>query len=365
MPQKIGKIYYVIPDIQRHDYSLIKLAKAFYRGNLLQHFQQNWFSKHKPVGGIKVIFQHCVILRALGFEAIPLRMGDYCGNFFNFDIESKTIAEVGFELNENDVVVIPEHVPEIGLMFNCGFRVLFAQNGALLYKDWHFPSGISSYVDLGYDYIFYCSNHIAKDLSHEPKDRLYLIDNFIDQTLFRPNESSRKPGQILGLPRKNPDDLKQIMKLIGNGSSHRFVLVDGVTESEIIAAYQQSDIFLATGYPEGFGLPPLEAMACGAAVVGFTGGGADEFMRDGETALVVADGDTDAAANCLRTLLVDNELKEHIRKAGTRIAQTYTRARAEKQLTQFFGTHIWSCRHNAETSIPNSFASTASVGMAP
>jgi len=38
-------------------------------------------------------------------------------------------------------------------------------------------------------------------------------------------------------------------------------------------------LFMSTGFPEGFGLPPLEAMASGCVPVGFTGFGGWEYMR--------------------------------------------------------------------------------------
>lgn len=346
MPKKIGKIYYIIPDIQRSDYSLTRLARAIYQGNAAKHLRYNWFVRHKPVGGIKVVLQHCMLLRAQGFDAIPLQMGDYFGNFFNYDITSKSIDEVGFNLNPNDVVVVPEHAAELGPMFNCGFRILFAQNGGLLYNHGGITADETPYIDKGYDSIFYCSDSLKEDLSREPADRIYLVNNFIDQSLFQPNAPIRKPGRIMALPRKNPDDLKKVMQLMKPIPNHHFHLVDGASEAEIILEYQQADIFLAIGYPEGFGLPQLEAMACGAAVAGFTGGGADEFMRHQETALVAADGDAEAAVECLKLLLCDHDLKERLRSAGRAIAQTYTQERTAKQLADFFDTHIWTqCSH--------------------
>ncbi|MFT3928823.1 MAG: glycosyltransferase family 4 protein [Spongiibacteraceae bacterium] len=341
MPKKVGKIYYIIPDIQRRDYSLIKLARAIYQGNGLKHLRYNWFIRHKPVGGIKVILQHCMLLRAQGFDAIPLQMGEYFGNFFNYDLTSQSIDDVGFHLNPDDVVVVPEHAAHLGPMFHCGFRILFAQNGGLLYSRGGFSPDDTPYVDKGYDFVFYCSDSLKDDLSREPAERIYLINNFIDQTIFQPNPNQRKPGRIMALPRKNPDDLKKIMQLMKAVPNHHFHLVDGASEAEIIAEYQQADIFLPIGYPEGFGLPQLEAMACGAAVAGFTGGGADEFMRDRETALVARDGDAEGAVECLKALLGDSALKERLRDAGRAIAQTYTQERTAKQLADFFETQIW------------------------
>jgi Glycosyltransferase len=41
----------------------------------------------------------------------------------------------------------------------------------------------------------------------------------------------------------------------------------GLTDEELARIYSGSDVFLFTSRAESFGLPPLEAMACGAAVV--------------------------------------------------------------------------------------------------
>jgi glycosyltransferase involved in cell wall biosynthesis len=43
-----------------------------------------------------------------------------------------------------------------------------------------------------------------------------------------------------------------------------------------------AQIFLSTGFPEGYSLPPLEAMAAGCLVTGFSGFGGFEYMRNPE-----------------------------------------------------------------------------------
>jgi len=50
--------------------------------------------------------------------------------------------------------------------------------------------------------------------------------------------------------------------------------------------YNNSKIYLCSSISEGWGLPPMEAMACGAAVVTTRNGGVDDFCIDGETALM-------------------------------------------------------------------------------
>lgn len=51
------------------------------------------------------------------------------------------------------------------------------------------------------------------------------------------------------------------------------------TPDEVAALFRSSHIFLATGFPEGFALPPLEAMASGCIVVGYAGFGGWDYMR--------------------------------------------------------------------------------------
>src|SRR5690606_19633484 len=222
-------------------------------------------------------------------DAWPLRMGRYEGNFFGYPLECRTIKEVGFQLRSNDIVLCPEITPYLGLDFGAAKRVMFAQNWTHMYGMLKTEDSHASYTGLGYDRIMVCGSYLQSRLDRDPVDRVHLVNNFIDLDKFQPNHNRRIPGRIMALPRKNPDDLSAIMRAVSNRNPE-FRLVDGVSEAQMIDEFQQADIFLATGYPEGFGLPPLEAMACGASVVGFTGGGVNEFMHHEVSALVVADG---------------------------------------------------------------------------
>ena len=50
-------------------------------------------------------------------------------------------------------------------------------------------------------------------------------------------------------------------------------------ETGVAACLRESLIFLSLGQHEGLPLPPAEAMACGAIVVGYDGFGGREYMR--------------------------------------------------------------------------------------
>jgi glycosyltransferase involved in cell wall biosynthesis len=73
---------------------------------------------------------------------------------------------------------------------------------------------------------------------------------------------------------------------------------------------------------EGFGLPALEALACGGALVTTKGSALEEVV--GDAALVVPPNDADALAAAMETLLVDRDTELRLRAAGPRHAAAFT-----------------------------------------
>lgn len=58
-------------------------------------------------------------------------------------------------------------------------------------------------------------------------------------------------------------------------------------EDELPAVYQSCHVFLWPTHREGFGLPPMEAMACGLPVVGTDAGAMPDYMKDGKTGYMI------------------------------------------------------------------------------
>ena len=80
-------------------------------------------------------------------------------------------------------------------------------------------------------------------------------------------------------------------------------------QAELRRIYNRASIFLAPSLSEGWGLPPCEAMMCGAAVVATDIGGHREFCIDGENALLVPAQNPSAMADAVVKLLDDPELR--------------------------------------------------------
>jgi len=99
----------------------------------------------------------------------------------------------------------------------------------------------------------------------------------------------------------------------------RVYFLDHVNERDLPSVYAGA---AACAYPslyEGFGLPPLEALACGTPVLASNVSSLPEVL--GDAALLVAPEDVDAIANGLRQLLDDEGLRASLREKGLARAQ--------------------------------------------
>ncbi len=87
-----------------------------------------------------------------------------------------------------------------------------------------------------------------------------------------------------------------------------------LADDELAAAYSGCSLFAYPSTSEGFGLPPVEAMACGAPVLTSHTGALPETV--GESALTVDPFATDAIADGLIRLLTDEDLRARLIVAG-------------------------------------------------
>lgn len=331
------RIFYLVNDVYRGTIDPVVFANRFIRGRAQDYLARQRKRRRRAVGGIKVHYQHCLALRAAGFEAYPLVFGNFDGNVFGFDLEALNIRDVGFDLDADDIVVSTEFDLYDGLQFKNCRRIVFAQNWINIQRRRKPEDRWSSYRAMGFDDVMVCSQYIADAIAMIDNEPAHVITNGIDPDIFYPDPTVRQPNRILCLPRKNAGDLAAIRNMVLKKVSNvEFVEIDGVPEREIADAYRRADIFLATGYPEGFGLPPLEAMFSGCAVVGFAGRGGREFMIHDQTALVAEDGDTVMAARYLVDLVQDAARKEALRAGGAAMREVYTIERMNKAVVDYF-----------------------------
>jgi glycosyltransferase involved in cell wall biosynthesis len=104
-----------------------------------------------------------------------------------------------------------------------------------------------------------------------------------------------------------------------------------VSTLDLVLLYSMADVFAYPSFYEGFGMPALEALACGAPVVTSNTSALPEVV--GDAALQVDPHDIDALAAAITRLLGDEQLREQLRQKGYQQVKRYTwEASARKML---------------------------------
>jgi glycosyltransferase involved in cell wall biosynthesis len=199
-------------------------------------------------------------------------------------------------------------------------------------------------------------NHLGVDA-----DRVKVIYHGIDRNVFRPNRGAEDWARIKAnyslpdryllatgsyaphknlralvdafyqsdLPRSNvglvmvgPNDAtgymrgyQQIAEYVGSlGLSDKVRLLSPVPQKDLVAIYSNAVIFAITSLYEGFGLTPLEAMACEVPVVASSASAIPEVC--GSAALYVHPQDSQGFANYFSVLLKDDGLRERMVSKG-------------------------------------------------
>lgn len=101
-----------------------------------------------------------------------------------------------------------------------------------------------------------------------------------------------------------------------------FVFTGAVEDNELPILYNLAEVFVFPSLYEGFGLPILEAMACGTPVITSNRSSLPEVA--GDAAILVNPEDEDELAEAIMRLITNDSLRESLRKKGLERAKLFT-----------------------------------------
>lgn len=105
------------------------------------------------------------------------------------------------------------------------------------------------------------------------------------------------------------------------GIKDKIEFVGGISNEKICDYLASASVFVRPSLSEGLGTAFLEAMAAGLPVVATPVGGIPDFLKDGETGLFCRVGDPDDIADKIKTLLIDDNLKNKLILNGRKLVE--------------------------------------------
>ncbi len=329
------------------------------------YYLHPYVDKNTPTGGVLKIFEHIKILNNNGIKAkavyytdsfisdATIEMQDEIIirlNWANIKMNSISIKKLISIVEKNDTIVIPEIRPRLINFFPA------AKNKIIFVQNWHkiIPKKFGlkknqTYMDLGYNYVITCSDFLTKYVKQKIQKKnggnhtageipVFTVNNSVNNKIFYKIERQRISNRIIMISRKGKQFIKTILKK-SKKLNYTFTIIDKhISQEELADKFRQSDIYIHTGFPEGFGLPVLEAQLCGVLAIGFSGGGADELMLHNKSSLVAEDGNTKKIIQYLNFLQYNSKVKEQLRKEGYNIALKHTLTNEKNLLLKAFNT---------------------------
>lgn len=180
------------------------------------------------------------------------------------------------------------------------------------------------HIDPECQYLLYVGSEMPR------KNLESLLEAFANVKRHHPSARLIKIGSPSQL--KSHQKLKeQIRKL---GLQNEVILLDHISRGDLISFYNLADIFVFPSVYEGFGLPPLEAMACGAAVICSNSTSLPEVV--GDSAISLDPMDVAGWAGAILDVLSNDELRKSLQvKSLARASQFSWERMAQETLAVY------------------------------
>jgi len=140
------------------------------------------------------------------------------------------------------------------------------------------------------------------------------------------------PLVVVGVERTDRGAIAKTVAELDLGSD--LVFAGHVADEDLPAVYSGAKLFVFPSLYEGFGLPPLEAMACGTPVVCSNAASLPEVV--GDAAITVDPYDVQGLAGAMHCVLADADLQHDLRRRGLERAAAFTWERTARETVQVY-----------------------------
>jgi len=139
----------------------------------------------------------------------------------------------------------------------------------------------------------------------------------------------------IGAPGRSGKYRSDVMRQLDSlGITRDTIFVGHISELELAHYYSSAALLAYPSLYEGFGLPPLEAMACGCPVVTSNTSSLPEVV--GEAGIMVDPYDTDSLAQAMRQVLTDDKLRDDMVRKGLERSRSFSWERAAEQTLEVY-----------------------------
>ena len=211
------------------------------------------------------------------------------------------------QLQERDVVVIPEGHPQImhQLRNAPGRRFVIALNWDYVFKT--LPDGMD-WKFFKVERVLVASPLIGNMISWAMRLPYHVIDTGIDPLLYYPEPSAKQPA-VVYIQRKAGciDPLRRILGCRSDIFTQQITwqpLAD-LAVHDYAAQIRRAWVFLNLSTAEGFPTSCLEAMQSGTLVAGFNSVGGQDLLRHNQNCVLAPNGDYISLAFSMAPLLID------------------------------------------------------------
>lgn len=181
--------------------------------------------------------------------------------------------------------------------------------------------GIKKRYGIDKDFILYTGNH------HPHKNLVSLVEAF--------SRLRRRKDYQLVIAGKRDYRRKDLFTTINKlGLEENIIFTDHVPEEELPSLYNAAKLFVFPSLYEGFGLPPLEAMACGTPVVTSNTSSLPEVV--GEAAMMINPRKIEEITEAMETILDSPGLQKELSRKGIERAKLFSWEDAAKKMLKVF-----------------------------